>query len=176
MGAKFLGLAPILPAKSDGKKNLVPRCQRRRSQSAQTDRCRNGREPTRLGICRFRDLKDGVRACAKALWRANRRLLLSARFLVGDEARPARIQPDMLVLVELELWPNLIKFANKSGAKVAIVNGRVSGEAFQTYFRIRRFLASTFEKSIFRGAGRRRCKLFQAVIFRPGKSLRLRIN
>src|SRR5690606_33375100 len=37
-----------------------------------------------------------------------------------------RVRPDLLVLAELELWPNLIAVAKESGARVAIVNGRLS--------------------------------------------------
>ncbi len=52
----------------------------------------------------------------------------------------------MLVLVELELWPNLIKNARNDGVKIAIVNGRVSDGSFRTYRRFRKFLAPTFRR------------------------------
>ena len=39
-----------------------------------------------------------------------------------------RIRPTLLVLAELELWPNLIRLATENGAKVAIVNGRLSAQ------------------------------------------------
>lgn len=48
-----------------------------------------------------------------------------------------RIQPDYLVLAELELWPNLIRLAHRRGAKVAVVNGRMSDKSFPGYRRIR---------------------------------------
>jgi len=57
-----------------------------------------------------------------------------------------RIKPDALILVELELWPNLIASARKSGVKVAIVNGRISDGSFKSYRRVRRFLAPTFRQ------------------------------
>jgi 3-deoxy-D-manno-octulosonic-acid transferase len=44
-----------------------------------------------------------------------------------------RIRPTMLVLAELELWPNLIRAAKEGGAKVAIVNGRLSAQSFRGY-------------------------------------------
>ncbi len=47
----------------------------------------------------------------------------------------------MLVLAELELWPNLIAIAKQRGAKVAIVNGRLSDHSFPGYRRIRPFVA-----------------------------------
>ncbi|MHB8899404.1 MAG: 3-deoxy-D-manno-octulosonic acid transferase [Thermoguttaceae bacterium] len=48
-----------------------------------------------------------------------------------------RIRPDVLVLAELELWPNLVAAARQSGAKVALVNGRLSENSARGYARIR---------------------------------------
>ena len=47
-----------------------------------------------------------------------------------------RVRPDLLVLAELELWPNLIAAAKTQGAKVAIVNGRLSDNSYQGYRRL----------------------------------------
>lgn len=44
-----------------------------------------------------------------------------------------RIRPDVLVLAELELWPNLIAACRASGARVAVVNGRLSDRSFRGY-------------------------------------------
>ncbi len=52
-----------------------------------------------------------------------------------------RIRPDVLVLAELEIWPNLIRAAQASGAKVAIVNGRLSQRSYRGYRRARPLLA-----------------------------------
>ncbi len=52
-----------------------------------------------------------------------------------------RIRPDVLVLAELELWPNLIRAASEFGARVAIVNGRLSDRSFRGYRRIRPLVA-----------------------------------
>jgi len=46
------------------------------------------------------------------------------------------IRPDLLVLTELEMWPNLIAAARQHGAKVAVVNGRLSEKSFRGYRRI----------------------------------------
>jgi len=48
-----------------------------------------------------------------------------------------RVRPDMLVLAELELWPNLISAAKSSGAKIAIINGRLSENSHRGYTRVR---------------------------------------
>ncbi|MCC6491649.1 MAG: 3-deoxy-D-manno-octulosonic acid transferase [Pirellulales bacterium] len=44
-----------------------------------------------------------------------------------------RIRPRLLVLAELELWPNLIAAARRHGAAVAIINGRLSDNSFRGY-------------------------------------------
>ena len=46
-----------------------------------------------------------------------------------------RIQPKLLVLVELELWPNLIHFAAQQ-TKVVVVNGRLSANSTRGYRRL----------------------------------------
>lgn len=40
-----------------------------------------------------------------------------------------RIQPDHLVLVEAEVWPNLVYQAKKKGVRVSLVNARLSGRS-----------------------------------------------
>ena len=47
-----------------------------------------------------------------------------------------RIRPDLLVLAELELWPNLIRAAKAFRAKVAVINGRLSDRSLRGYRRI----------------------------------------
>jgi 3-deoxy-D-manno-octulosonic-acid transferase len=50
------------------------------------------------------------------------------------------LNPALLVLVETELWPNLIHEARRRGTHVAVVNGRISDRSFGRYRRVRRFL------------------------------------
>jgi 3-deoxy-D-manno-octulosonic-acid transferase len=57
-----------------------------------------------------------------------------------------RIRPTLLVLAELELWPNLIAAAKEYGARIAIINGRVSDHSFPSYRRIRPLMASVLRK------------------------------
>jgi 3-deoxy-D-manno-octulosonic-acid transferase len=56
----------------------------------------------------------------------------------------AQIRPTVLALVELELWPNLIQAAKRAGAKVAIINARLSSRSFHGYRRLRAPLQPTF--------------------------------
>lgn len=52
-----------------------------------------------------------------------------------------RLRPDLLVLAELELWPNLIRSARRHGARTAVVNARMSDHSFRGYRRIRPFVS-----------------------------------
>ncbi len=49
-----------------------------------------------------------------------------ARFLTA-------VKPRALILVETELWPNMIALASRSGARLALVNGRLSERSFGRY-------------------------------------------
>jgi 3-deoxy-D-manno-octulosonic-acid transferase len=56
----------------------------------------------------------------------------------------ARVRPTVLALVELELWPNLIGAAKGAGAKVAIINARLSSRSYRGYRSLRAPLQPTF--------------------------------
>ena len=58
----------------------------------------------------------------------------------------ARIRPTVLALVELELWPNLVWAAKRSGVRVAIINGRLSHRSHRGYRRLRGPLGPTFRR------------------------------
>ena len=51
------------------------------------------------------------------------------------------IQPSLLVLAELELWPNLILAAARQKVRLAVVNGRLSEKSFRGYRKLRFLLA-----------------------------------
>ena len=52
-----------------------------------------------------------------------------------------QVEPNLLVLGELELWPNLLAAAAERGVPVAIVNGRMSPRSFRGFSRVRRLAA-----------------------------------
>ncbi|PJX14726.1 3-deoxy-D-manno-octulosonic acid transferase [Halomonas sp. 141] len=49
----------------------------------------------------------------------------------------ARVQPDLAILFETELWPNLLHACHRQAVPVAVVNGRLSPRAFGRYQRLR---------------------------------------
>jgi 3-deoxy-D-manno-octulosonic-acid transferase len=50
------------------------------------------------------------------------------------------VRPTLLVLIETELWPNLIRHARRAGARVAVANGRISPRSFRRYRLVKRWL------------------------------------
>lgn len=58
-----------------------------------------------------------------------------------------KFNPDVLVLIETEFWPNMIYLAHKHGTKIVTVNGRISKTAFP-YYKITTFFWRPFLKLI----------------------------
>jgi 3-deoxy-D-manno-octulosonic-acid transferase len=56
------------------------------------------------------------------------------------------LNPALLVLVETEIWPNLIHEARRRGTRIAMVNGRLSARSHSGYRRIRPFLRRVLEE------------------------------
>ncbi len=59
------------------------------------------------------------------------------------------IKPNIVLLMETELWFNFIREANKSGAGVFIVNGRLSQKSFDRYLYIKDFMRRIFHHVTF---------------------------
>jgi len=51
-----------------------------------------------------------------------------------------RLQPRVLILVETEIWPNLLKTCARTGIPVVMVNGRISDRSYPRYRFFRFFL------------------------------------
>ncbi|HVP36952.1 MAG TPA: 3-deoxy-D-manno-octulosonic acid transferase [Terriglobales bacterium] len=50
-----------------------------------------------------------------------------------------KLNPSLLVLVETEFWPNLIREAKNYGCKLCMINGRISKTSFKRYRKIKSF-------------------------------------
>jgi 3-deoxy-D-manno-octulosonic-acid transferase len=55
------------------------------------------------------------------------------------------VQPRLFVSVESEFWPNLLREARRAGAKVALVNGRVSVRSYSRYKHMQGILSAVWE-------------------------------
>lgn len=60
-----------------------------------------------------------------------------------------RIRPDLIVLVELEVWPNFLRTAFAKPIPVGLINGRLSARSFRGYRRIRFLLAPLLRQLAF---------------------------
>jgi len=56
------------------------------------------------------------------------------------------IRPEMLVLMESELWPNLLAECGRAGVPVAVANARVSDRSFPRYMQLRRLWRPLMER------------------------------
>jgi 3-deoxy-D-manno-octulosonic-acid transferase len=58
-----------------------------------------------------------------------------------------RVKPDLLVLVELELWPNMTRHADAAGVPVVVVNGRLSDRSIVRYRRVKPLVRGMFARA-----------------------------
>jgi 3-deoxy-D-manno-octulosonic-acid transferase len=47
------------------------------------------------------------------------------------------LQPELIVLAETEFWPNFLRLAHESGARIGVVNARISDRSWPRYRRFR---------------------------------------
>lgn len=57
-----------------------------------------------------------------------------------------RVRPRALVLVETEIWPNMVRTAARAGTPVVLVNGRISDRSMRGYRCMRWFLRDVLER------------------------------
>ena len=55
------------------------------------------------------------------------------------------IQPQMLITIDTEIWPNVLHEAKQRGAAVVMVNGRISAQSFQYYRWVQPLLGPVFQ-------------------------------
>lgn len=57
-----------------------------------------------------------------------------------------RVRPDVVALLELEVWPNFTRLCQDRGIPVVVVNGRLSQGSFAGYRRMKPFLGASFRR------------------------------
>lgn len=55
------------------------------------------------------------------------------------------LRPQLVVLAETEFWPNFLHLARQSGARIAVVNARISDRSFPRYRRLRSLVAPVLD-------------------------------
>ncbi len=91
---------------------------------------------TDTGMARSRELYEGM----EGVWVVRYPLDFSrcvGRFLDA-------VRPDVVGLVELEMWPNFSRACRRRGVPVCVVNGRLSARSFKGYLRARPVLKGMF--------------------------------
>src|SRR5215217_3630366 len=53
----------------------------------------------------------------------------------------AVVKPRLFIMMETELWPNLLRECRRNGIRTVLVNGRISARSFPRYLLARRFFA-----------------------------------
>jgi 3-deoxy-D-manno-octulosonic-acid transferase len=56
------------------------------------------------------------------------------------------LRPELIVIAETEFWPNFLRLAHASGARVAVVNARISDRSWPGYRRLRRLLTGVLRQ------------------------------
>lgn len=67
-------------------------------------------------------------------------------FTIAIRSAFVRIRPSLIVLMELEMWPNFVRQAHRQGIPVVIVNGRLSERGFRLQKRFRFLLARSYDR------------------------------
>ena len=57
-----------------------------------------------------------------------------------------RLKPALVVLMELEVWPNFLRHCERRGIPVIVANGRMSAQSFRNYRMARPVIASMFRR------------------------------
>jgi 3-deoxy-D-manno-octulosonic-acid transferase len=82
------------------------------------------------------------RAVAQSLFPAEVRCELAPLDMAPAVKRALRrVQPDLYICLETELWPVMLTEVRKAGVSMLLLNGRISGRSFRQYQRIQKTLA-----------------------------------
>jgi 3-deoxy-D-manno-octulosonic-acid transferase len=60
----------------------------------------------------------------------------------------AALRPELVVVAETEFWPNFFRLAKRSGARIAVINCRISDRSLPGYKRFRFWLPSLLGKTL----------------------------
>src|SRR5271169_2448691 len=58
------------------------------------------------------------------------------------------VRPELVVVAETEFWPNFLRIARRSGARIAVINCRISDRSLPGYKRLRFWLPRLLEKTL----------------------------
>lgn len=86
------------------------------------------------------------RAIADEIEEVDFRIFLPYDFSLVVRRAIQRVQPDVVLLVETELWPNFIKELSRKNIPIILVNGRISDRSFPRYWLVKSLLRPLLQK------------------------------
>jgi len=77
--------------------------------------------------------RTGNKAAETSIPEADRVLFFPMDHPLTVQRSIERIQPNLLLIAETEVWPNLLRSCGKKGIPIVLFNGRISEESFRRY-------------------------------------------
>ena len=126
----------------------------RRRRGVDLDSCRLGRRSADRAGARRGSRRRAIRACGCSCrprrWRGRRWRERSLQhvdavfYFPFDWAFIVRrtlniVKPRVFIMMETEIWPNLLRLCRKRGVKTVVINGRISSRSYPRYRLIRPF-------------------------------------
>ena len=101
--------------------------------------------PLRAAYPRHRLLMSTTTATGQLVARQSGRAVDAVFYAPLDMARFVaraldRVAPDLLVLIDTEIWPNLLRACRRRGVRTVLVNGRLSERSYRRYRLVRPFM------------------------------------
>jgi 3-deoxy-D-manno-octulosonic-acid transferase len=82
----------------------------------------------------------GLQMARTKIPEANRHFIVPLDLFFTARRAMRQIRPTLFLTVETEIWPNLLRYAKRYGAAIAMVNGRISVRKIGLYLRYKSFL------------------------------------
>jgi 3-deoxy-D-manno-octulosonic-acid transferase len=80
-----------------------------------------------------------------------------------------RVRPVAVILIELEIWPNFLREANRRSIPVAVVNGRITKQSHKSYKVFKGLLPQFNRISLFCSQGPEYTERFLSLFVQPGR-------
>jgi 3-deoxy-D-manno-octulosonic-acid transferase len=89
--------------------------------------------------------QNGYRLIGEKIPAMSQSLLVPLDFPGAVSRALRQVEPDILVIAETEIWPNLLRQAKQYGCQLALVNGRMSEKSYKGYARMGAWLREVLD-------------------------------
>ncbi|NTV53177.1 MAG: 3-deoxy-D-manno-octulosonic acid transferase [Candidatus Firestonebacteria bacterium] len=90
--------------------------------------------------------QNGYRLIEEKIPAMSQKMLAPLDFPGAVKRALRAVEPDILVIAETEIWPNLLRQAKRFGCQLALVNGRMSEKSFRGYARLGVWLRDVLDR------------------------------